>query len=202
MVPADYTTFFMTMAGVGATLFGLIFVAISIAPEVETGASAALERQVKATTAYVALLNSPIISLFALVPHQQIGIAVLAFSGIGFINTFATIITLLLPSEQRSLRLRHSLFILAGLVLYGYEAAFGAQLVHTPQNVFTLFALSDLMIMISFFGVVRAWELIGVRQLKLKDLIFSLSISAFKRTAALKDPQVTADADPKEDRTQ
>lgn len=192
----------MTMAGVGATLFGLIFVAISIAPEVETGASAALERQVKATTAYIALLNPPIISLFALVPHQEIAIAVLAFSGIGFINTFTNIITLLLPSEQRSLRLRHSLFILAGLVLYGYEAAFGVQLLHNPQNVFALFALCDLMIIISFFGVVRAWSLMGIRRLKLMDLIFSLGVSAFKKTATPETSQEIADADLKKDSPQ
>src|SRR6266705_3711547 len=50
MVPPDYAGYFMTMAAVGATLFGLIFVVISIAPASIATASAPLERQVKALT--------------------------------------------------------------------------------------------------------------------------------------------------------
>lgn len=44
MVPPDYAVYFMTMATVGATLFGLIFVVISIAPASIATASAPLER--------------------------------------------------------------------------------------------------------------------------------------------------------------
>jgi hypothetical protein len=87
MIPPEYSPFFSTMAGVGATLFGLIFVAISIAPESVAAQGASLERQIKATTAYIALLNPLIVSLFALVPHQEIGIAVLAAGGFGLLST-------------------------------------------------------------------------------------------------------------------
>jgi hypothetical protein len=70
MVPPDYSGYFTTMATVGATLFGLIFVAISIAPERVALDSAPLDRQVKAFAIYNALLNPLIISLFALVLHH------------------------------------------------------------------------------------------------------------------------------------
>jgi hypothetical protein len=107
MVPPDYAGYFRTMATVGATLFGLIFVVISIAPASIATASAPLERQVKALTAYSALLNPVIISLFALVPHQQIGIVVLVLSMSGLINTLSMVPTLVQHSVQWSARFRN-----------------------------------------------------------------------------------------------
>lgn len=108
MVPPDYSVYFMTMATVGATLFGLIFVVISIAPASIATASAPLERQVKALTAYSALLNPVIISLFALVPHQQIGFVVIVLSLSGLLNTLIMVPTLVQHSVQWSARFRNS----------------------------------------------------------------------------------------------
>jgi hypothetical protein len=72
VVPTDFANFFAVMAGVGGTLFGLIFVVISIAPERTVVASAPMMRQVQAASAYTALLNPLIISLIVLIPHEQI----------------------------------------------------------------------------------------------------------------------------------
>ncbi len=173
MVPPDYLPFFMTLAAVGATLFGLIFVAISIAPESVVNADAPLERQIKATTAYVALLNPVVVSMFALVPHQEIGLVVITASSIGLINTLAMILSLVRSQEMRIERLRHSLFIVGGLVMYGYETYFAALLIHTPDNGFAIFGLADLLVMIALFGIIRAWQLIGVRQFHLQDILTS-----------------------------
>jgi hypothetical protein len=180
MIPPEYITYFMSMAAVGATLFGLIFVAVSIAPESVATSNAPLERQVKATTAYIALLNPLIISLFALVPHQQIGSAVLALSFIGLLNMLAMALTLLQNAEQKLARLRHSLFILAGFFLYGYETYFAVLLLRSPTDIFALYALADLLIIISAFGVIRAWELIGIRQFHMKDLLSSFQATKKK----------------------
>ncbi|MDR3573699.1 MAG: hypothetical protein P4L50_07550 [Anaerolineaceae bacterium] len=174
MVPADYSTFFMTMASVGATLFGLIFVAVSIAPETITTQSASLDRQIKATAAYVALLNPLIVSLFALVPHQQIGIVIIAASALGLINTLGLLMTLIQNPEQRPARLRHGLFILAGFTLYGYEAYFATRLLQFPTDTFGFFGLADMLIIINIFGIIRAWELIGIRQFHLKNWVAAL----------------------------
>ncbi|HMD88091.1 MAG TPA: hypothetical protein VKF38_02915 [Anaerolineaceae bacterium] len=171
MVPSDYSTFFITMAGVGATLFGLIFVAVSIAPESFATEKATLDRQVKATAAYTALLNPLIISLFALVPHLQIGIAVIAASLISLANTFALTLSLLQNAEQRYERVRHSLFILAGFTLYGYEVYFAVRLLQFPQEIFGFFGLANMLIIIYIFGVIRAWELIGIRQFRVKNWV-------------------------------
>jgi hypothetical protein len=47
MVPADFANFFVVMAGVGATLFGLIFLAVSMKPESTLAANAPVMRQVQ-----------------------------------------------------------------------------------------------------------------------------------------------------------
>src|ERR1700690_2089057 len=51
MVPPDYSSYFGTMATVAATLFGLIFLVVSITPESIASESAPLERQLKVVAA-------------------------------------------------------------------------------------------------------------------------------------------------------
>jgi hypothetical protein len=180
MVPLDFTVYFTTMATVGATLFGLIFLAISIVPERVTIASAPLERQVKALAAYNALLNPLIISLFALVPHQQIGFVIVPVGLIGIIQTITMTLTLVQNSTRSIANLRNSLFILGGFFLYGYETYFGVRLIQTPTDSTALYAFVNMLIIIAIYGVIRAWELIGLRQFHVKDWFSSLQTGAMK----------------------
>jgi hypothetical protein len=177
MVPAEYSIFFTTMAAVGATLFGLIFVAISIAPESVAAETASVERQVKATAAYIALLNPLMVALFALVPHQIIGIAVTALSWIGLINTLAMTLTLRQEAEQGNTKFRNSIFIIVSFVLYGFEAFIATRLLQTSAQTYWFSILADLLIFLTLYGIVRAWELIGIRQFHVRDWIKSLQSS-------------------------
>ena len=86
MVPADFVTYFSVLAGVGATLFGLIFVTISITPETTRTQTTSVMRQVQVASAYTALLNPLVISLLALVPHATVGTVTLIMSTIGLVN--------------------------------------------------------------------------------------------------------------------
>jgi hypothetical protein len=173
MVPSDYSMYFMTMAAVAATLFGLIFVAISIAPESIATASAPLERQVKAVTAEYALLNPLIISLFALEPHQQIGTVVIALSLSGLLNMLLMALILVQHSVPWRAKLRNSPFILVGFVLYGFETYYGVRLLQSPTDSSALNALADLLIIIAVFGVAHAWALLGIRQFPAHDWLSS-----------------------------
>jgi hypothetical protein len=174
MVPPDFTVYFTIMATVGATLFGLIFLAISIVPERVAIENAPLERQIKAFAAYNALLNPLIISLFALVPHQQIGFVIVPVGLIGIIQTLIMTLTLVQNLKGPIGRLGNSLFILGGFVLYGYETYFGARLIQTPTDSSALYAFANMLIIIAIYGVIRAWELIGIRQFHVKDWLSSL----------------------------
>ena len=187
MVPPNYSIYFMTMAPVGATLFGLIFVVISIAPASIVTASAPLERQGKALAAYSALLNPVIISLFALVPHQQIGLVVIALSLIGLLNTLIMVPTLVQHAVQWSARSRNSLFLLAGFLLYGSETYAAVRLLQSPTDSSALNALTDLLIIISVFGVARAWELVGIRQFQVQDWLASLGATKKKENTSNTD---------------
>jgi len=176
MIPPSYALFFSTMSAVGATLFGLIFVAVSIAPESVASANAPLERQAKASAAYIALLNPLIISLFALLPGQQIGIVALAVSAFGFLNTLALALTVLQNSSRKNNpRLRNALFTFSAFILYGYEIYVAIRLLQSPGDVLELFGLSNFLIILSIYGISRAWELIGVRQFRIKNWIASLA---------------------------
>ncbi len=174
MIPPEYSSYFSTMAAVGATLFGLIFVAISIVPESVTTANASLERQVRAATSYIALLNPLVISLFALIPHEQIGIVAIGMSTLGLLNTLGMTLTLIRSAGPSWTKFRHSLFILGGFFLYGYESYFAIRLIRSPADTISLFFLADLLIMISIFGIIRAWELIGMRQFHLFNWLSSV----------------------------
>jgi hypothetical protein len=94
MVPPDFITFFAIMAGVGATLFGLIFVAITIRPELTRSDHSSLLPQSRVASSYTALLNPLVISLFALVPRTTIGSITTAMSCIGLVTGGLMAITL------------------------------------------------------------------------------------------------------------
>jgi hypothetical protein len=157
---------------------------ISIAPESIATASAPLERQVRASAAYIALINPLIISLYALVPHQHIGTAVLALSLTGLINPLIMVLTLLHHAVPWSAKVRNITFILLGFLIYGYETSYAVRLLLSATDRSTLNALADLLIIISVFGVARAWELVGIRQFRVQDWLASLRASQKKADAS------------------
>ncbi len=174
MIPPEYASFFSTMAAVGATLFGLIFVALSIVPESAVTSHTSLDRQVRATTSYLALLNPLVVSLFALIPHQQIGMVVIGMSTLGLLNTLGMVLTVIGSGGPSVSRFRHSLFILAGFFLYGSESYFAIRLIQSPSDNVSLYFLADLLVGISVFGVIRAWELIGMQRFYLINWLSSI----------------------------
>ncbi len=169
MVPGNYSVYFMTLAGVSATLFGLIFVVISIAPESVITARAPMERQAKAATAYFALANPLIISLFALVPQQQIGYPVISVGITGFITTLSTALALQKNKTQWSSNFRSRAFILVGIVLYGVESYAALLILQQPSNTPAYILLANLLVVITIFGIARAWDLIGIHHFGIRD---------------------------------
>ncbi len=187
MIPSDYSNYFTTRATVAATLFGLIFLVVSIAPESIAAGGASLERQVKASAAYLALSNPLIVSLFALLPHQEIGPAVMAVAGAGLLQMLVRGLRLVRRSTERSLLPRNGLFVLAGLILYFLERQDGLQLLGAPGDSSLLYTLGTLMIFILIYGVARAWELIGGRSFRIRDWILARDATAQRDEAAQED---------------
>jgi hypothetical protein len=117
IVPPDYSSSLITIATVATTVFGLIFLVVSITPESIAAESAPLDRQLKASAAHVALSNPLIVALFALVPHQEVAPAVVAVGVAGLLNMHTMALPLFRNTAERKFQLRNGLFILAGLVL-------------------------------------------------------------------------------------
>jgi hypothetical protein len=75
MVPSAYDAYFTAAATAGAALIGLLFVAVSVRDETIFGPEAIPGGEALAITAFTCLVNSFVVSLLALIPRTNIGIA-------------------------------------------------------------------------------------------------------------------------------
>lgn len=163
MVPG-LAGFFTASVGAGGALIGLIFVAVSIAPERTVMAGAPLERQAVATSAYSALINAFFISLFALIPGESIGWVTLVMSFLGLWSTLFLGWSLLKhPTGWQSTTRRFSL-ILVSIVIYGYELYVALILIKAPLDPYGTFTLATLVGVAYGLGLVRAWQLLGAHR--------------------------------------
>ena len=135
MVPEAFHDYFLATSGAGAALVGLLFVAVSIAPERTVMSGAPVERRAVATSAYTALLNAFFLSLVALLPQTNLGGAALILSLIGLADQCNLGWDLLRHSQRRWLSmLRRAVLILVGLLLYGHELYNAILLLLSPTN--------------------------------------------------------------------
>ena len=167
MVSPGLVSFFSASVGAGAALIGLIFVAVSIAPEKTVMVGAPLERQAVAASAYTALLNAFFISLFALIPGTSAGWVALVMSCSGLWSTLFLGWSLLKhPTGLQSI-VRRLAMILVGIVLYGFELYTAILLINAPANISASFILATLVGAAYGLGLLRAWQLIGARRFNL-----------------------------------
>jgi len=88
-VPSEaFHDFFVAAAGVAGALIGLLFVAISVAPEKVIGPDPSDVQRVRAAAARSALTNALAVSLFGLIPGIAVGWAalVVAVGGLFFMS--------------------------------------------------------------------------------------------------------------------
>src|SRR5258708_15307800 len=146
MVPPEFINFFSVCAAVGATLVGLIFVAVSIAPEHIVMDSAPVERQVVAASSLTALLNSFFLSIVALIPHTSMGLISLILSSLSALSSL-NLAWRLLKERQRLLAVVRKLsLIAAALVIYWYEFYAGLRLTMAPSQSNPLYLLNGVMV--------------------------------------------------------
>jgi len=196
MVSAEFIPFFAAMAGVGATLFGLTFLAVSISAGSAGPATALVLRQAQTASSYGAVLNPLVISLLALVPGAEIGSATLILSSIGMVNTFLMSVFLIREPQLRSdERLRTGIFILGSLAVFGFELLYGIRLSRSPADIASLTSLTTWLVIIYIYGVARAWDLVGARQFHVQQLLPLLRRGERDATPAEGTPDADADTD-------
>lgn len=164
MVPPEFSNFFIAAASAGAALVGLLFVAVSIAPEQIVTARAPMERQAVAGSAFTALINAFIISLLALIPHFNLGAVVIAFSGFCLATSLIQAWQLLRPRKNWLSLLRRAFLVAVSVGLYGLEMLNGIQFITTPSQDGVIYGLVACLMGAFALGLVRAWELLGVHR--------------------------------------
>jgi hypothetical protein len=164
MVPSSFFAFFAASAGAGAALMGLLFVAVSIAPERTVGSTASLVRQASSFTVFTAMANAFFVSLSALVPKANVGYAALALSLIGIVSTLSLSVRLSLRGLTWTNALPRFTLVAASFTAYGFELYDSIRLLVDASDVSAVDAITTLMLAIYGIGLVRAWELIGAHR--------------------------------------
>jgi hypothetical protein len=164
MVPSEYINFFITAATAGGALIGLLFVAISLAPERTVLFSAPIESRIVAGSTFTGLLNAFFISLVALFPRTNIGWFAIIWSVIGVVNSFSQGRALLSPWPSWQNAVRRTWLIILSLGLYIIELVCSIQLLFSPQNESSVFYLGLSLYLIYVIALVRAWELLGAQR--------------------------------------
>lgn len=163
MVPESFNNFFLASAGIGATLVGLIFVAVSIAPEHIVQANAPIERRAMAGSSFTALLNAFFISFGALIPGL-IGSFTLVMSALGLTASSFLAWNLLKERKRWQYVVRRVLLIVVSFILYGLEFYCAILIAKEPGNVENFYMLAVLLITVYGIGLTRAWQLLGARR--------------------------------------
>lgn len=164
MVPPEFANFFIAGASAGAALVGLLFVAVSIAPEQMVTSRAPMERQAVAGSAFTALINAFFISLVALIPRFPFGMVIVPFSGFCLLTSLIQAWHLLRVRKGWQSLLRGAFLVLLSVALYGLELLNGVQLIADPSQAGIIYALISCLLGAFALGLVRAWELLGAQR--------------------------------------
>lgn len=172
MVPATFSNFFLAMAGAGAGLVGLLFVAISVNPTRILGAEGQPEHQVMAESTFSCLVNGFFLSCGALLPVSGVGYIGIVFATLGLIATARLTIWLartpMSASPTRTARVRRLvrvyLITVVSFALYGYELIICTRLLGPTISKDNLIVLCNLLLALYGVALVRAWELLGARR--------------------------------------
>ena len=174
MVPDAYYTYFGACAAVAGTLIGLLFVAISVSPHKNVGIRAPLAFQIQAGAAFTALTPALIVSLFALLPGQNLGtIAVITAAG-GISPTIGmTVLSLRGHPGRRQLA---SLIVIPVIgLLYTWQLLNGIALMRHPGDLGDIETQGILVVLFFLIAIARAWQLIGVHDTSLAVVIGDLA---------------------------
>jgi hypothetical protein len=164
MVPATDQPFFAASTGAAAALLGLLFVAVSIAPERTVGAGATVERQMVAENVFTALVNAFFVSMAGTVPEISLGSVALALSAFAVFQTLYTGRRLWPSRFTVRSAIRRLALVAVALTMYGLQLSNAVELVRRPTDSAAVGGQIGLIFALYALALGRSWELLGARR--------------------------------------
>ena len=164
MILGAYRELFAAVGESAATLAGLLFVAMSVTPGRGPDAAPAIIQQVRAAAALLAFINAFAVSIFGLVPGNNVGYPAVVLGVVGVLFTAAGMRSLREgPLTTRQRQRQWGLIILL-LLIFGTELAAGAALIADSRHTVLVQIISNALVASLLVGIARAWELVGDRR--------------------------------------
>jgi hypothetical protein len=162
VVPASIRDFFAVSAGVGGTLIGLLFVAISVSADRLAREEAESQvHRIRAAAALTAFTNALVVSLFALIPGEKIGWTAAIVAPLGLLFVIASLLSLIRLRQMRWSTVRDALFLLGLAVTFVVQLTQGFDVIARPGDSGAVSTIADLVVVCFMVGIARSWELIG-----------------------------------------
>jgi hypothetical protein len=153
--------FFTGSASVAGALIGLLFVAISVAPERVLGPDASHIHAVRAAATLTAFTNALSVSLFGLIPGFNAGSAARVVAVLGLIFILGALVQLIPATRAKQLHPRELSFLIGLAAVFVIQLLAGINFHRHPHDQGSLQVICVLVIVCFLIGIERAWELIG-----------------------------------------
>ena len=141
-------------------MIGLLFVAVSVAPERVFGRAASGEQTYRASSAFFVLANGLFVSLGALLPSLNLANILLPAGAAGLISMGLLILDL--RRERRWVGF-NVLLLLGSIGIYAGEVWNALSLLRHPDSLAVIDAETYVLLAGYVVGLARAWDLVGGR---------------------------------------
>jgi hypothetical protein len=161
VVPEDIHEFFAASTAVAGALIGLLFVAISVsADRLAKEEAAAQVLRIRAYAALTAFNNALVVSLFALIPDEVIGVTSAIVATLGLLFIAGSLLSLVRTRQVRP-KARDVILLIGLVTTFAVQLAAGIQVILRPGDSGPVETIAILVIVCFLIGISRAWELIG-----------------------------------------
>jgi hypothetical protein len=175
MLSGTYRDLFPAVATSAAALIGLLFVAMTVAARRNPADRPAVIMQVRAASCILAFTNALAVSLFGLVPGNNVGYPATVVAVIGIFFTAAGARSIFSSHLARRHVPRQIALVTALMVTFAFELAGGIDLLLNPHSSGAPELVGNLLVALLLIGIARAWELVGDRD---TGIITSIAILA------------------------
>ncbi len=153
---AEYHDFFVASVGAAAALIGLLFVAVSIAPERTFGENADRGRRADAERSFTALVNIFFVSLAALLPRSSLP-AIVVIAALALVGVVRLAIT---AWRTRGVRMPWTEIGLLSVAIYAFEVLLAVRMIRgsaTDGLIWVVFGLYS-------YAIGTSWKLLGAEK--------------------------------------